>query len=455
MVNIIQSVMMADQFHGHPAKVIDSSFSTFYFWSNVGSMVGESVGPILRQYSTWEITTTLLLGSVVVAALSLIIGSPSFRKVVPRASRQEERVRARVIGISMPRLLWRDTVDDARSVFPLLLMFAPLPVFWALFYQQNSTWVFQAQRMDRYLGMWGETRVVIPPDLMPSLEDVVCLIMIFFFDKLIYTALNRCGVPATPLRKIGAGIVCVGASFGLSGLLEIAIRVSPPKSVNVAWQVPQIFLMGCGEVLVAIAGLDFAYTQAMERTRGVVNSFWGLSQAVGQVLVIAVFSFVPTTDKTMVFVFFGFAAACLLTVLVFGALARRYHYLDPADLERRSSAAAGDGLDGDNRQFADANFGRFDHYGRVESPSVDVGGINRDAPRRDDERNPLDSGKFSLSTSDPSILYEHPRARRLRQERESARIAQIEATRGQNSEGDDRDSTIAATPPRNRGDGHG
>lgn len=34
---------------------------------------------------------------------------------------------------------------DLYDIRHILKVYAPLPIFWALFYQQNSTWVFQAE----------------------------------------------------------------------------------------------------------------------------------------------------------------------------------------------------------------------------------------------------------------------------------------------------------------------
>ncbi len=40
------------------------------------------------------------------------------------------------------------TQEDWRDVKRILMIFIGLPVYWALFYQQNSTWVNQATEMD-------------------------------------------------------------------------------------------------------------------------------------------------------------------------------------------------------------------------------------------------------------------------------------------------------------------
>ena len=45
-----------------------------------------------------------------------------------------------------------------KQLVPIVGVFAPLVVFWAIYYQQNSTWVTQGAMMDCYLG-----RLHIPP----------------------------------------------------------------------------------------------------------------------------------------------------------------------------------------------------------------------------------------------------------------------------------------------------
>ena len=37
---------------------------------------------------------------------------------------------------------------DFRDLKRIMLVFLPLPIYWALFYQQNSTWVDQASDMN-------------------------------------------------------------------------------------------------------------------------------------------------------------------------------------------------------------------------------------------------------------------------------------------------------------------
>ena len=44
------------------------------------------------------------------------------------------------------------TLKKLKQLVPILKVFVPLIVFWAVFYQRSSTWIVQATQMDCYLG---------------------------------------------------------------------------------------------------------------------------------------------------------------------------------------------------------------------------------------------------------------------------------------------------------------
>ena len=69
-------------------------------------------------------------------------------------------------------------------------------------------------------------------------------------------------------------MVAITLSFFLAGLLQIYI-VEPTEEchgdVNIAWQLPQLFLLSFADVLVFVTGLEFAYTQSPPDLRFVTN----------------------------------------------------------------------------------------------------------------------------------------------------------------------------------------
>ncbi len=89
---------------------------------------------------------------------------------------------------------------------------------------------------------------------MSSLEDIFCLLLIFFFDKILFPQFEKKGNPLTPLKRIGLGFFFVTLSFGVSGILQLWIQSSPDAKIHIAWQIPQIFFMAIAEIMVTRNG---------------------------------------------------------------------------------------------------------------------------------------------------------------------------------------------------------
>ena len=99
-------------------------------------------------------------------------------------------------------------------------------VFWAIFYQQNSTWVQQGDQMDCYLGslhvppgkmhththtnaqylhMSPDFPLSLATDLMPSINDLLVVIIIPFLDYLVCPHIERSmGIQVKPMHKVSA-----------------------------------------------------------------------------------------------------------------------------------------------------------------------------------------------------------------------------------------------------------
>lgn len=89
---------------------------------------------------------------------------------------------------------------ETRILLNVLVLYLPLPFFWALFDQQGSRWTFQATRMDGDIGVY-----VIKPDQMQVINPLLILIFIPLYEVAFYPLLNLIGI-RRPLQKITAGI---------------------------------------------------------------------------------------------------------------------------------------------------------------------------------------------------------------------------------------------------------
>ena len=74
--------------------------------------------------------------------------------------------------------------------------------------------------------------------------------------------------------QLVVGMIAITLSFFLAGLLQIYITEPEEEcrgDVNIAWQLPQLFLLSFADVLVFVTGLEFAYTQSPPNLRCVTG----------------------------------------------------------------------------------------------------------------------------------------------------------------------------------------
>ncbi len=150
----------------------------------------------------------------------------------------------------------QELIENIKQVLRVLLLYVPIPIFWALFDQQvlhllslvllfsiinlifflcffqGSRWTFQATRMDGSLNV-----TTIKPDQLQIFNPLLVLILVPVFESLIYPCFERCGL-LTPLQRIGAGGVLAGLAFVFSGIVELNLEV------NDSWFIP--FSLGLG-----------------------------------------------------------------------------------------------------------------------------------------------------------------------------------------------------------------
>ena len=110
-------------------------------------------------------------------------------------------------------------IADVKTLLRVLVIFIPIPAFWALFDQTGSRWTFQAQRLN---GMIGST--IIKPDQMQIVNPLLILALIPLFDQLIYPMFAKINFLKKPLQRIAVGGILTAFSFFVSGFLELKIE---------------------------------------------------------------------------------------------------------------------------------------------------------------------------------------------------------------------------------------
>jgi len=214
-----------------------------------------------------------------------------------------------------------ETVEDVRSALGVLLVFLPLPFFWALFDQHSSRWIFQAKEMNRQIGS-----LQLDADQVPAVNPMLVLLLVPVFDKLIYPMLAKCGLRLRPLQRMGIGMVVTSLSFVCAAFLQVAIDRSGEGNVHIVWQLPQYVLLTVSEIMVSITGLELAYTQAPASMKSLIMAGWTMTVAIGNFIVIVVAES-GFEDQATEFLFF--AGLMLVAAFMFMVIAWFYKYKNP------------------------------------------------------------------------------------------------------------------------------
>lgn len=176
---------------------------------------------------------------------------------------------------SVPKSHWLDysedklgaqIVADTKTVLNVLVLYLPLPIYWAVYVQQGSRWVFQAKRMDGDFGFFS-----IKPDQMIVFNSILGIAMIPVCDYLLYPLLARVGIKSF-LQKMTIGGLLAAIAFIFSGFIEIQIQNS---FVNILWLLPQYLMLALSENFLYIANVNFAYAESPQSMKSAMQAFIG------------------------------------------------------------------------------------------------------------------------------------------------------------------------------------
>lgn len=269
------SAHVGDQFGEQNQHLLGKVFSWFYFSINFGAFLSTLLTPLLLKYFGPHVAfgvPGVLMG---LATLVFWIGRHKFVHIPPggtaflRESFSGEGLRA------------------IRNLIPIYLF---VSVFWALFDQTASAWVLQAEKMDReWLGMTWESSQI------QAANPILVMGLIPLFAYVGYPLMARV-LPPSPLWRIAVGFFVTAASFSVSALIESWIDAGGRP--NIVWQIVAYIILTAAEVMVSITCLEFSYTQAPNRMKSLIMSFYLLSVTLGNLLVSVTNQWIQNPDGT-------------------------------------------------------------------------------------------------------------------------------------------------------------
>ena len=255
------SAHVGDQFGPNNRHLLPKVFAAFYFSINLGALLSQVLIPSFLEWQGPHVAFGVPGILMALATLVFWRGRHRFVHIPPGGDSFVREALSR---------------EGLGALGHLTILFLFVAVFWSLFDQTGSSWIFQAQDMDRRL--FG---VEWLPAQIQSINALFILLFIPAFTFGLYPAVDRVW-KFTPLRKIGTGLALMVVAFTLSSLIQEWIESGQRPSI--AWQILAFALLTAAEVLVSITALEFAYTQAPKRMKSLVMSLYMFSVAAGNFL---------------------------------------------------------------------------------------------------------------------------------------------------------------------------
>ncbi|MBC8311209.1 MAG: POT family MFS transporter [Candidatus Marinimicrobia bacterium] len=292
------SAHVGDQFGKSNANLLEKVFSWFYLSINLGAFISTMLTPILLDKYGPSVAFGLPGGLMLMATWVFWLGRNVFIHIPPGGM---NFVKETLSG------------EGLKVVGKLSIIYMFVAIFWALFDQTGSTWVIQADQLDRHwLGIeWL-------PSQIQSINPIMILLLVPTFSYKIYPFMGRF-FEVTPLRKISMGLFLAVPSFVLVGLVQSWLDAG--QMPNISWQLIAYAILTAAEVLVSITCLEFSYTQAPNAMKSLVMGFFMLSVSLGNIFTAAVNAFIQNPDGSLKLAgasyFYFFAGLMFVTALLF------------------------------------------------------------------------------------------------------------------------------------------
>ncbi|HET8708212.1 MAG TPA: MFS transporter, partial [Pseudomonadales bacterium] len=257
------SAFVGDQFEKHNAGLMAKAYGWFYFSINSGAVISMSLVPwLLKEYGAKVAFGTPGIFMLLATGI-FFAGRKQYREKPPGG-----------FHFNLASI-W----GTLKSISRVLIVFAFIPFFWALWDQNESEWVLQAAKLDLQLF----PGLTLLPAQVQTANPFFVLTLIPVFTYVIYPFLEKLRLHPTPLRKIGTGLVLTAVSFIV--IAKIQTQIDAGLSPSVWWQILAYFLLTVAEILVSITGLEYAYTHSPPNLKSLMTALWLLTVSIGNLMV--------------------------------------------------------------------------------------------------------------------------------------------------------------------------
>ncbi|MGB0886219.1 MAG: MFS transporter [Chitinophagales bacterium] len=284
------SAHVGDQFDDSNKHLIEKMYAYFYFTINAGSIIAYiSAGPLLRnEYLISKGLNSLIAFGLpgvlmVIALVVFVLGKNKYISVKPAGWK-----------LYKEELFSKTGKNVIRKLVPIYLF---VSIFFALFDQTSSTWVNQADNvlMNKTINL-GFTSFEFYPSQIGFFNPLLIILFIPIITGFVYPFLRK-RMKLGAINKIAIGLLVTALSFTV--IYFIQTRLDAGLETSILWQILAYLFLTIGEIFVSITALEFSYTQAPNKMKSFILSFYLLSVAVGNLIVIASTKFLENADGSL------------------------------------------------------------------------------------------------------------------------------------------------------------
>lgn len=300
------SANVGDQFGASNQHLLTRVFSWFYFSINFGSAFSTILIPELLE----RFGPALAFGTpgvfMFLATVVFWLGRKKFVHIPPAGLANYFK------GFY--------NLETLKIIGNLLIPVPFVAVFWGLWYQNFSSWVLQADKMDRHL--FGHEWL---PAQIQTVNPVFILLMLPLFSYVVYPAIDKV-FRLTAMRKIGLGLFATAVAFLIVAWIQA--RLDAGQRPHIVWQIAAYVVLTVGEVAVSVTHLEFSYTQAPTKMKSIVMCTYLGAISLGNFLTAQFNHFNQSADGSLKFAgasyFYFFVIVMVVTAILFVPVARFY-----------------------------------------------------------------------------------------------------------------------------------
>ncbi|MFT4537781.1 MAG: POT family proton-dependent oligopeptide transporter [Planctomycetota bacterium] len=257
------SAHVGDQFGESNKHLLEPMFGWFYVAINLGAFAAYAALPaVLTSYGVGPAFAIPGI-AMALATLAFWMGRYRFVHIPPAGAGYFKRA---------------FTGQGLRVICKLAPIYALIAVFYSLYDQTGSSWIDQANRMDRkVLGF------ELHEAQIGAINPLCIVLFVPLFAYVLYPIAGRF-IKLTALRKAGVGMFLMVLTYVLTSTIEewiIAAELAGSALPSIGWQVLAYVILTAAEVLIAVTLLEFSYMQAMPEMKSFIVGFFFLAQSAG------------------------------------------------------------------------------------------------------------------------------------------------------------------------------